>query len=170
MNEKHAKLIEAMTHYDRGDTRRIQHFIKVHDLAAVIGTLECLDAETEFVLETAAILHDIGIHKSEERYGHSTGKYQELEGPDEAEKLMRKLGGYTEAQIDRVRYLIAHHHTYNEINGLDYQILVEADFLVNLYEHTDKYEAIIAAQKNFFRTATGISLQNDMFTQRYLQQ
>ena len=38
MNEKHAKLIEAMTHYDRGDTARIQHFIKVHDLSAVIGT------------------------------------------------------------------------------------------------------------------------------------
>ncbi|MBR6343353.1 MAG: HD domain-containing protein [Selenomonadaceae bacterium] len=166
MDEKHAKLIEAMTNYDKGDTRRIQHFIKVHDLAAVIGTLEGLDKETQFVLETAAILHDIGIRKSEKKYGCSTGKYQELEGPDEAETLMRDLGGYTDAQIDRVRYLIAHHHTYNEINGLDYQILVEADFLVNLYEHTDKYEPIMAAQKNIFRTAAGIRLLNDMFTPR----
>ena len=79
---------------------------------------------------------------------------------------MRDLGGYTDAQIDRVRYLIAHHHTYDEIDGLDYQILVEADFLVNLYEHTDKYEPIMAARKNIFRTATGIRLLNDMFTQR----
>ena len=53
MDEKHAKLIEAMTNYDKGDTRRIQHFIKVHDLAAVIGTLEGLDKETQFVLEAA---------------------------------------------------------------------------------------------------------------------
>ena len=91
MNEKHARLIEAMTHYDKGDTRRIQHFIKVHDLAAVIGTLEGLDEETQFILETAAILHDIGIRKSEEKYGYSTGKYQELEGPDEAETLIAIL-------------------------------------------------------------------------------
>lgn len=168
MLEQHAKLIEAMTHYDKGDTARIQHFIKVHNLAAVIGTLEGLDDETQFILETAAILHDIGIHKSEEKYGASTGKYQELEGPDEADKLMRYMGSYAEDQIQRVKYLIAHHHTYDDITGLDYQILVEADFLVNLFEHKSKYDAIMAAQKNIFRTATGIRLLNDMFEQRYL--
>ncbi len=42
--------------------------------------------------------------------------------------------GFTPAQADRVAYLVGHHHTYTNINGMDYQILVEADFLVNLYE------------------------------------
>lgn len=168
MLKQHAKLIEAMTRYDRGDTARIQHFIKVHDLSAVIGTLEGLDEGTQFILETAAILHDIGIHKSEEKYGTCTGKYQEQEGPGEAEKLMRELGGYSDAQIERVKYLIAHHHTYKDMDGLDYQILVEADFLVNLFEYKSKYDAIMAAQRNIFRTATGIRLLNDMFEQRYL--
>ena len=42
--------------------------------------------------------------------------------------------GYDEAVIDRVLFLIAHHHTYTGIEGEDYQILVEADFLVNLFE------------------------------------
>ena len=37
MDEKHAKLIAAMVHYDKGDAKRIQHFLKVHDLAATIG-------------------------------------------------------------------------------------------------------------------------------------
>lgn len=36
--------------------------------------------------------------------------------------------------IDRVCYLVGHHHTYDNIDGMDYQILVEADFLVNLFE------------------------------------
>ena len=36
--------------------------------------------------------------------------------------------------IERVKYLIAHHHTYDAIDGIDYQILVEADFLVNILE------------------------------------
>ena len=35
---------------------------------------------------------------------------------------------------ERVQYLIGRHHTYNDIDGIDYQILVEADFLVNMYE------------------------------------
>jgi HD superfamily phosphodiesterase len=95
MKEQHAKLIVAMTAYDHGDPMRIQHFMKVHDFASAIGVLEGLDRETLFVLETAAILHDIGIHLSEEKYDSSNGKYQETEGPEEARILMEHLGGYT---------------------------------------------------------------------------
>lgn len=65
MELQHAKLIQAMVAYDRGDAMRIQHFMKVHDFAATIGRLENIDEETLFVLETAAIVHDIGIHLSE---------------------------------------------------------------------------------------------------------
>ena len=65
MDIRHAKLISAMTEYDAGDTARIQHFIKVHDFAAAIAVSENVDAKTLFILETAAILHDIGIHVSE---------------------------------------------------------------------------------------------------------
>lgn len=50
MNRKHAKLIAAMTEYDKGDARRIHHFLKVHNLAATIGTLEGLEAETQDIL------------------------------------------------------------------------------------------------------------------------
>ena len=135
-----ARLMDAMIGYDQGDAKRIQHFVKVHDFATAIGKLEGLDEETQFILESASILHDIGIHISEQKYGSSSGKYQELEGPAEAEKLMREVGGYTEGQMDRIKYLIGHHHTYHEINGMDYQILVEADFLVNLYEDGESKE------------------------------
>ena len=116
-----ARLMDAMIGYDQGDAKRIQHFVKVHDFATAIGKLEGLDEETQFILESASILHDIGIHISEQKYGSSSGKYQELEGPAEAEKLMREVGGYTEGQMDRIKYLIGHHHTYHEINGMDYQ-------------------------------------------------
>lgn len=43
MLEKHAKLIDAMIEYNKGDTARIQYFVKVHDLAATIEVLEGLD-------------------------------------------------------------------------------------------------------------------------------
>jgi len=47
------------------------------------------------------------------------------------------------------------HHTYDNIDGLDYQILVEADFLVNLYEDDAGNRAIDKAYKRIFKTETG---------------
>ena len=160
---QHAKLIAAMVAYDRGDPMRIQHFMKVHDFAATIGTLTGLDAETQFILETAAIVHDIGIHISEQKYGSSSGKYQEKEGPDEARKLLTFVGGYTEEQTERVRYLVGHHHTYANIDGLDYQILVEADFLVNIFEDHLSENAIESTRRKIFKTEAGLQLLNDMY-------
>lgn len=39
---------------------------------------------------------------------------------------------YDKDIIERVCYLVGHHHTYNSIDGMDYQILVEADFFGKL--------------------------------------
>lgn len=163
MDIRHAKLISAMTEYDAGDTARIQHFIKVHDFAAAIGASENIDKETLFILETAAILHDIGIHVSEKKYGDCSGKHQELEGPPEARKLMEKLGGYTPEQTERVCFLIAHHHTYENVQGIDWQILLEADFLVNAFEDHLSENAVKTFESNVFKTATGKHLLHTMF-------
>ena len=163
MDIQHAKLIAAMTDYDKGDAMRIQHFMKVHDYAVTIATLEGVGENLMSILESAAILHDIGIHVSEEKYGSSNGKYQEKEGPAEACKLLSSLGGYSKEQIDRICYLIAHHHTYNDIDGLDYQILVESDFLVNIYEDNLSHKAILAIRNNIFRTKSGLYLLDNMY-------
>lgn len=163
MNIKNAELLAAMIHYDRGDALRIQHLVKVQNFAAAIGMLEKLDEDTQFTLEAAAILHDVGIHLSVQKYNSSAGKYQEIEGPAEAEKLMREVGGYTEAQIERVKYLVGHHHTYTNIDGLDYQILVEADFLVNLDENASECEAAQSVYDKIFKTEAGKRMLTDIF-------
>ena len=150
-------LINEMIKYNKNDPKRIQHFIKVHSFAKTIGVLEHLDKETLFTLETAAITHDIGIKLSEEKYGKCTGKMQEQEGPPEARELLTKLD-YESKIIERVCYLIGHHHTYTDINGLDYQILVEADFLVNIYEDNLKEESIKNIKNKIFKTKSGIDI------------
>lgn len=162
MDEQDRKLIEKMMEYYAGDPKRVQHFLKVYEFAKLIGESESLDTETMHILRTAAIVHDIGIKISEEKYGSSNGKYQEKEGPAVAEPMLLALG-YDEAVIDRVLFLIAHHHTYNEIEGLDYQILVEADFLVNLFEDGSSREAAPKVQKNIFKTNTGTKYLSDLF-------
>lgn len=59
-------LLQEMIAYYRGDAKRIQHFVKVYQFAKMIGELEQLPEEEQFILETAAIVHDIGIKAAEE--------------------------------------------------------------------------------------------------------
>lgn len=88
-----------------------------------------------------------------------------MEGPPIARHILDEIGGFTEAQIERVLFLIGHHHTYDpeQIDGIDYQILIEADFLVNLYEDGASETAIANAREKVFKTNTGISLIERMF-------
>ena len=157
-----AGLLAAMTAFDAGDPRRIQHFVKVHDLARTIALLEGLDPDTRFVLEAAALVHDIAICPCEAVLGRCDGKIQEQYGPGYARSLLAELK-FDPAVIDRVCWLVGHHHTYDHIQGQDYQILVEADFLVNLYEDGAQKAAVETALDKIFRTETGIRLCRDMF-------
>lgn len=81
-----------MIGFYRGDPARIQHFLKVHSFAKLIGEEEGLDKNTLYILEAASYVHDIGIRPALEKYGKENGSLQEKEGPAEAEKMMRELG------------------------------------------------------------------------------
>ena len=142
-------LFLKMIAYYAGDPKRIQHFTKVHSFARLI-------------LEAAAYTHDIGIKPAEEKYGSCDGKLQEQEGPIVAQKMLSELG-FENYIIDRICYLIGHHHTYDNVEGLDYQVLIEADFLVNLYEDDINRGGIESAYKNIFRTDTGKRIFEAMF-------
>lgn len=155
-------IINEMIKYYNTDIRRINHFMKVYAFAKAIGENEGLDERTQKILEVTAIVHDIGIKVSEEKYGCSDGKYQEKEGPSVAEKMLLEIG-YDSEFTERVCYIIAHHHTYNNIDGLDYQILVEADFIVNLYEDSCSRNAVESAYNKIFRTKSGKNYIEKMF-------
>ena len=145
---------KSMIDYYAGDPKRIQHFIKVYHFAKMIGEMERVDARTQEILEVSALVHDIGIKASEEKYHSSAGKYQELEGPPAAEKLLEGLGCPRDL-IGRVCWLVGHHHTYDNIRETDHQILVEADFLVNAYEDGLTESAIRSVLSKIFRTPSG---------------
>ena len=156
------KLYLEMIKFFNGDPKRIQHFIKVHSLARIIGIGEKLDEKTQFILEAAAYTHDIGIRVAEREYGFSNGKLQEELGPAEAEKMLKNLG-FEPDVIERVCYLIAHHHSYKNIDSIDYRILVEADFMVNLFEDNCKKEVVKDVYDRMFETETGKLICSQMF-------
>ena len=158
INQLHLAMIELY----KGDAKRIQHFCKVHSYEKLIAETENVDKNCQFIIEAAALTHDIGIHICEEKYGSCNGKLQEKEGPAIAEKLLGELG-FDRKVSERVQYLIAHHHTYGNINEMDYQILVEADFLVNIMEEGSSKEAAIKAYQNIFKTSCGKKICREMF-------
>lgn len=164
MDKKLFALYNTMLKFFSGDPRRCQHWVKVHSFARQIALGEGMEEHKLFVLEATAMLHDCGIKPGEIKYGegHAHGHVQEVEGPPEAEKMLKALD-FEEADIERICYLIAHHHTYTNIDGLDYQILVEADFLVNLFEYGDYEKTAPNTLKNIFRTKTGTQICKDMF-------
>lgn len=156
-------LFLRMIAYFSGDPRRIQHFMKVHSFARIIGSKERLDETSLFILEAAAYTHDIGILPAEKKYGRCDGKLQEQEGPIVAQKMLSDLG-VENYMVDRICYLIGHHHTYTNVDGQDYQILIEADFLVNLYEDDEDRRTMEKVYTRIFRTQTG----KEIFRQMYL--
>ena len=143
------QLFCEMIQYYRNDPKRIQHFTKVHSYAKLIGELSGMQGEELLTLEVAAYVHDIGIKVAEEKYGSSNGRLGRMH--------------FDEKIIRRVSYLVGHHHTYDQIDGLDYQILVEADFLVNLYEDGVTKEAVMHAYNKIFRTEHGKRICAEMF-------
>ena len=156
------RLIAAMIRYDSGDPQRIHHFLKVHAFARQIGFAEKLDSHTQFILETAAVIHDIAICKAEELYGSSAGHYQEELGPALAEELLTALNWPADV-IRRVCWLVGHHHTYTDVDGLDYRILLEADALVNLYENNSPIDVQQTFYQTVFRTESGKQLCRELY-------
>lgn len=121
-----------------------------------------MDEVSLFILEATAYTHDIGIKVAEEKYGKCDGKLQEQEGPIVAQKMLSELG-FENYMVERICYLIGHHHTYDNVDGMDYQALIEADFLVNLYEEEAGRHAIKAAYRQIFKTKTGKELFRLMY-------
>ena len=157
---KIALLIQELIKYNHGDKKRIGHALKVHSYAKTIAILEKVNEYDLFNLESAAILHDIGIKVCEEKYNSANGKLQEKEGPAVAREILESLDY---KNVNRILFLIGHHHTYTNVTGMDYQILIEVDFLVNFEEENTDTEAIKKVYKNIFKTKTGKEFCRNIF-------
>lgn len=161
MNGIKAALLAAMEAYFDGDTRRINHARKVTEYAEQLWQKESGDYQ---IVVGAAVLHDIGIHQAEKKYGSSSGKYQEIEGPPIARNILTNLG-FAPEQIEAICEIIAHHHSPGKITTTDFSVVYDADWLVNLKDEYDirdqgKLNSII---NNVFLTQSGKELAREIY-------
>ena len=152
-----SRILVKMIDYSAGNRKDINHLMKVHSYARIIGKGEGLSEELQKITEIAAIVHDIACPLCRIKYGNTNGKYQEAEGPALTESFLADTG-LTREEIARIAYLVGHHHTYEGVEGLDYQILLEADYLVNADESGYSRENILHMRDTVFQTKTGTAL------------
>ena len=157
-----ASATQKMIDFYKGNLHDIAHFLKVWAMARTIGEREGLDSHTQEILELAAVVHDIACPLCREKYGNTNGKNQELESPPLVEAFFADLP-VSRADIDRISWLVAHHHTYTDVEGIDYRILLEADFLVNAGESSYERSVIENFRERVFRTAAGLQLLDSIY-------
>lgn len=155
--------MKLMIEYDRGDNLRIHHLLKVHNLAVTIGQLEGVDQSTMDIIEAAAIVHDIGIHSQEQKNGSAESCLQDTERAAEARMLLKRAGGFSDNEIERVAWLTGNSHDHSAIDNIDSQILAEADFLVRINENNISSDTITEIGHTIFKTKTGRELMDAMY-------
>ncbi|NPV53634.1 MAG: phosphohydrolase [Firmicutes bacterium] len=159
------EIIGEMKEVFGNDIRRVDHALKVLGYAEDIMAGEDVSEDMHNIITDAAVLHDIGIKEAERKYGSSAGPYQEKEGPPIAKAIMEKLKR-PPGVIDRVCYIVGHHHTASRVDGLDFQILWEADLLVNIKGEgldRDRKSLKSIVEKNF-KTSTGKAIACSLFS------
>jgi len=154
-------LLEKMITYFGDDARRICHARKVLKYAKELRENE---GGNENVIVAAAILHDIGIKECERKYHSSGGQLQEKEGPPIARKILEVLEVGSEI-IDEICGIIGSHHSPGEVDSLNFQIIWDADWLVNLRDeykmsNRNKLEKII---EKIFMTRSGKMLAKEVY-------
>jgi len=155
------RLITEMKTVLGDDQRRIKHALDVLGYAEQIQDDEGGDP---LVVKAAAILHDIGIHEAERKHGSSSGRYQEIEGPPIAQSILDRFGVKPDV-ADHVCRIVGSHHSARDIDTLEFRIVWDADWLVNIpEEHAGKTKEDLAKLiARVFRTATGRRLAEKMF-------
>ncbi len=159
---KIAEIMQKMIDFSDGNVHDIDHFIRVWTYARTIAELEGLDEETQYILEVAAITHDIACPLCREKYGSTNGKYQETEGAPMVRDFLRDTG-MTEEQIDRVAFLVGHHHTFTDVCGQDYQILLEADYIANASENGYSRQNVENFIRRIMQTESGKTIAKAVF-------
>ena len=150
------RLIAAMRQEFSDDWQRIVHALAVLEYAREVA--EAVGADQRIV-EAAAVLHDIGIQQAERKHGCSSGKYQEIEGPPIAARILR-AHAFAADEIARVCEIVANHHSAKCLETPEFCAVWDADWLVNIPDQQARMTADERGRlvERVFRTQRGREL------------
>ena len=165
------RIADEMRQVFGADERRVRHAM---DVLCYAGRILEAEGGSPIVVTAAAILHDVGIKEAGRKHGSSAGKYQEIEGPPIARRILEKHNVGRE-QIAQVCGIIASHHSarppeegVDYVDTLEFRIIWDADWLVNIPEECPgkSPEEMKAFIEKMFRTDAGRALALEKFVER----
>lgn len=157
--ERESILLMNALLFEEGHPRRTQHILKVYAMAKTLSQYAGLNESEERTLVAASILHDIAIKVCKVKYGDACQENQRREAP----AIIRDMAleaGYEEGDLERITYLVVNHHRYKDIKETDYQVLVEADLLVNIME--GEMDINLSQAERIFKTPKGLELLHNL--------
>ncbi len=156
-----SSLIREMKAVFRRDQKRIGHALAVFQHAKALVRTEGGDPR---VVLAAAVLHDIGILEAERKHGSAAGRYQEIEGPPIARKIMEDIDLDAET-IEHVCRIVGSHHSAKDIDTTEFRILWDADWLVNLREEHPRADGDELGElvERIFKTESGKAKATELF-------
>ena len=155
------KIIRKVMEVFEYNNIHINHTYRVLDYAQDISVIEKGNPD---IVVPSAILHDIGIPACEKKYKSTEGQLQEIEGPPLAKNILESLN-LKEETIKEVCGIVGSHHSPGEIETINFKIMWDADWLVNLpdvYDIKDKKKLAEIINKTFM-TETGIKKAKEFF-------
>ncbi len=160
------QIINSMKAVFGDDQRRIDHAMEVLGHAEAI--LESEQSEENeisgLIVRAAAILHDIGIIEAERKHNSAAGKYQEIEGPPIARKILQDLA-VPPQETDHICNIIANHHSDKDIDSPEFRIVWDADWLVNIPDKCELANKALVSEliEKVFKTSAGKLIAGEIY-------
>ena len=155
------EIIKKMIIYFGYNNNHINHTYRVLDYSEEISDIEKGNPD---IVISSAILHDIGIPNCKKKYKSTEGQLQEIEGPPVAREILESLS-INEEIIKEVCEIVGCHHSPGEIETMNFKIMWDADWLVNLpdiYDIKDKRKLAKIINKTFM-TKSGLEKAKEIY-------
>lgn len=164
-----AKMREYFTKTSSRGEEFFEHTLEVLRRAEAILAGE--NISSSFVRDVSvlgAIFHDIGIPASLEKHDSTDPEYQHQEGPPITRRILAELGVRPDI-LERVCYIVGNHHSRDAVDGVDFQIVYEADYLVNTAKGladgsiSRDEDTLARSMEEHFVSSTGSRLLKELF-------
>ena len=155
------KITKKMMAYFGYNSNHINHAYRVLYYAEEISVIEKGVVD---VVVSSALLHDIGIPNCEKKYKSIEGRLQEIEGPPVAREILESLH-MDEEIIKEVCEIIGCHHSPDEIDTVNFKIMWDADWLVNLPDVYDVKDSLKLQEiiSKTFMTKAGLKIAKELY-------
>lgn len=151
-------------YYAACDSTQIAHTLCVHEYTRMLAMRERYDERKRGLLEIAALLHDIGCPSAKWKYGDSLPIHQQQEGMCIAADWFASDPSWLDTQEAQwVVDVVGAHHNAVQAEVLGFEVLYEADLIVNLFEGYYPVDYADVYYHKMVRTKSGKQLFRQLF-------